>query len=165
MTPIVWHVAPDDDDVPDPEQQKIDAAKAACAADGGHRWVATIDPGEFGPTVDLTCTRCPAGVDDLIVDGIDMVEGQVRGVTVRSGQHFHPTAVVAPVALTVHVEHHPSTPDRFGDCDVWIEVADRDPDPDHQPCERCRTTPCTVCNGTACGWCPDCHPEVPEWTT
>lgn len=32
-------------------------------------------------------------------------------------------------------------------------------------CERCRSgEPCQVCEGKACGACPDCSPQVPEWT-
>lgn len=23
---------------------------------------------------------------------------------------------------------------------------------------------CYICNHENCGWCPECHPEVPEWT-
>ncbi|WP_166344957.1 hypothetical protein [Phytoactinopolyspora limicola] len=29
----------------------------------------------------------------------------------------------------------------------------------------CRRTPCAECDHEGCGWCPECHPEVPEWTT
>jgi len=40
-------------------------------------------------------------------------------------------------------------------------AADKD-----QPAE-CRTRdqgkPCDRCQHTACGWCDQCHPEVPEW--
>jgi hypothetical protein len=33
-------------------------------------------------------------------------------------------------------------------------------------CQRCRDgRDCLLCHGTMCGWCPDCSPQVPEWTT
>lgn len=31
------------------------------------------------------------------------------------------------------------------------------------PTCRCHRYPCRVCNHADCGWCPQCHPEVPEW--
>jgi hypothetical protein len=38
------------------------------------------------------------------------------------------------------------------------------PEPEANPCrDRDRGVPCVICNHEHCGWCPDCHPEVPEW--
>lgn len=32
-------------------------------------------------------------------------------------------------------------------------------------CDLCKSTPlCKICNGEACEACPDCNPEMPEWT-
>jgi hypothetical protein len=39
--------------------------------------------------------------------------------------------------------------------------------PETDPAGDCRDLeagrPCLLCEHTSCGWCPECHPEVPEW--
>ncbi len=29
----------------------------------------------------------------------------------------------------------------------------------------CAVAICLLCRHEACGWCPECHPEVPEWAS
>jgi hypothetical protein len=48
-------------------------AVAACAGDGGHQWHLEIDPWDG---ISFGCSRCPAGADDLIPDGIDLLVGE-----------------------------------------------------------------------------------------
>lgn len=31
--------------------------------------------------------------------------------------------------------------------------------------KSCMGEPCIICNHEYCGSCPDCSPEVPEWTS
>lgn len=56
-------------------QSGIDREIAACAGDGGHQWHLEISP-DPDDGVSLGCSRCPANVDDIVMDGIDLLCGE-----------------------------------------------------------------------------------------
>lgn len=64
-------------------------------------------------------------------------------------------------------ERYQDRPDRA----FWVRldvIEDGAPPPEpvddeNTPCRRCRwQRQCIICEGKACGWCPDCSPQVPD---
>lgn len=104
-----------------PKPDWVTAAEQAVAACPGHVWLLVLeDNGE----VDLSCERCPAGVDDLYPDGHDMIFYSADGIEVEMGHHNLPdddTPVRIPV--TAHVL---SGRDYWGDYEVELIIEARD---------------------------------------
>ena len=52
-------------------------------------------------------------------------------------------------------------------CLTGTDATAKQPRPvDDDPCrDRDAGLACSRCEHKACGWCDECHPEVPEWTT
>lgn len=87
----------------------------------GHLWKIDLEPLDCDNGVDLSCTDCPAGLYDLLVDG--EVYGEVQGIPIDGGRHRSLLPLTAPVTVDIRVEHYPSTPAHGEEWDVWIEVA------------------------------------------
>jgi hypothetical protein len=103
-----------------------------------HDWFLTIDPDDG---VYLKCGKCPAGVDDVYPDGIDLLVGEFEvypgyvlslrtgGVQVN-GQECYGLFTYGwrgPVTVELHEEKYTSM-DWIGyEYDAWIEVEPRDP--------------------------------------
>jgi hypothetical protein len=102
----------------------------------GHDWYLHIDPDDG---VWLTCRKCPAGVDDVYPDGIDMLTGEfevfpgyVLGLQTGSvqvnGQESYGAFAYGwrgPVTVDLHVEKYTSMDWIGEEYDAWIEVDPR----------------------------------------
>jgi hypothetical protein len=102
----------------------------------GHDWYLTIDPDDG---VYLKCRKCPAGVDDVYPDGIDLLTGKFEvhpgyvlslrtGSVEVNGQETYGLFTYGwrgPVTTELHVEKYPATPDHGEEYDAWIEVEPR----------------------------------------
>jgi hypothetical protein len=70
-----------------------------------------------------------------------------------------PNCSVALEAIAERARHWSTCPARTGGGDCRCEAI-------AAQCQRCRDGHrCLICNGDGCGSCPDCSPEVPEWTS
>jgi hypothetical protein len=70
-----------------------------------------------------------------------------------------PNCSVALDAIAERARHWSTCPARTGGGDCRCEAI-------AAQCQRCRDGHrCLICNGDGCGSCPDCSPEVPEWTS
>lgn len=111
-------------------------AIAMCRAARGHDWQLEIDPDDG---VSLWCLRCPAGVDDVCPDGIDLLAGDFEvcpgyvltlnccGVHVNGKWHdgLHSYGWRGLVTVELHVETYVSMDWIGAEYDVWIEVRPR----------------------------------------
>lgn len=112
-------------------------AVAMCRMARGHDWYLDIDPDDG---VSLYCRKCPAGVDDLYPDGIDLLTGEFEVhpgyvLSLCTGSvHVNgkDTGVLGPalgwrgpVTARVEVICYPSTPDHGEEWDAWIELEAR----------------------------------------
>jgi hypothetical protein len=107
-----------------------------CERDSGHDWFLAIDPDDG---VTLGCRKCPAGVDDVYPDGIDLLTGEFEvypgyvlslrtgGVEVN-GQESYGVFTYGwrgPVTVELHEEKYTSM-DWIGyEYDAWIVVEAR----------------------------------------
>lgn len=99
----------------------ITATELAVAACPGHLWVLVLE--DNGAT-DLSCERCPAGIDDLYPDGVDLIYFSNDTITVEAGSHDVPdddTPIRIPVTASVV-----SSRDYWGEYDVEMFVEPRD---------------------------------------
>ena len=75
------------------------ARKRAVSACVDHEWEMHLDDDDF---VVLRCTHCPAGVDDLYPDGVDLLYVEFdNGVKVDAGKHDSPVPLIVPVDVEV----------------------------------------------------------------
>jgi hypothetical protein len=108
-----------------------------CEQDDGHDWYLTIDPDDG---VYLKCRKCPAWVDDVYPDGIDMLAGEFWvypgyvlslncGEVKVNGQECYGLFTYGwrgPVTVELHTEKYASM-DWIGyEYDAWIFVEVRD---------------------------------------
>lgn len=92
----------------DRQRQPDDEAEAererrvrACADGAGHDWELELsEPGDDSE-IDLSCTRCPATVDDLYPDGHELISMEFDGITVQDSRHDSPVPLVVPVDAEV----------------------------------------------------------------
>jgi hypothetical protein len=98
----------------------------ACADARGHVWWLELEHPEDGAGVDLSCEFCPAGIDDLYPDGIDLISGDLDGVSVDAGRHNSPAPLLIPVDCEVRTTHF-SNPIVGNDFDVEFTIAARGP--------------------------------------
>jgi hypothetical protein len=113
-------------------------AVSMCRMACGHDWYLEIDPDDG---VYLGCRRCPADVDDVEPDGIDLLAGNFEVypgyvLNLRSGSVFvngqyreglFTYGWHGPVTVHVQVEKYTSMDWIGEEVDVWIEVDPRDP--------------------------------------
>jgi len=65
----------------------------------GHEWEMHLEDDDF---VSLCCTRCPAGVDDLYPDGVDLLYAEFdNDAKVDAGKHDSPVPLIVPVEVEV----------------------------------------------------------------
>jgi hypothetical protein len=102
------------------------AEVAQCANGRGHAWWLELEHSEDGAGVSLSCEHCPAGVDDLYPDGIDLIGGDLDGISVDAGRHNSPVPLLIPVNCEVRSVHH-SSPITGEDWDVEFTVTARGP--------------------------------------
>jgi hypothetical protein len=70
-----------------------------------------------------------------------------------------PDCSIALDAIAERAKHWSTCPARAGGGDCRCEAI-------AAQCQRCRDGhTCLICGGNGCGSCPDCSPEVPEWTS
>jgi hypothetical protein len=70
-----------------------------------------------------------------------------------------PDCSIALDVIADRARHWSTCPARAGGGDCRCEAI-------AAQCQRCRDGhACLVCEGNGCGSCPDCSPEVPEWTS
>ena len=87
------------------EDAREDARQQAVRACDEHAWVLELDePDEDydDSIVSLSCTKCPADIDDIYVDGTEMIFLAHEGVSVSAGRHNMPTAMTIPVDVKLH---------------------------------------------------------------
>jgi len=73
--------------------------KRLVAACEGHEWEMHLEDDDF---VSLCCTRCPADVDDLYPDGLDLLYAEFdNGAKVHAGEHDSPVPLIVPVDVDV----------------------------------------------------------------
>jgi hypothetical protein len=69
-----------------------------------------------------------------------------------------PDCPTALEAIAARAKHWSTCPARTGDGDCRCEAI-------AAQCQRCRDGgTCRICGGNGCGSCPDCSPQVPEWS-
>lgn len=102
------------------------AAVAECADARGHVWWLELEHPEDGSGIDLSCEHCPASIDDLYPDGIDLIGGDLDGVSVDAGRHDSPVPLLIPVDCEVST-HRISNPIVGEDFDVEFTIAPRGP--------------------------------------
>lgn len=92
------------------EQQRW-LREACVAKHGNHDWLLKLEePDEDdvpGGDVQLHCGRCPAGIDDIYLDGQDMIYLWVSGdMVVEAGRHKLPYATTYEVDVAVQNLSH-----------------------------------------------------------
>lgn len=92
----------------------------------GHLWDLELLHQDDGGGVELCCSYCPATVEDLCPDGVDLISGEVAGVDVRNGLHNSDVSMTVPVTAKVLTEHY-SNPIVGNDWSVDILVTQRGP--------------------------------------
>lgn len=121
---------PRPDSPEDQEHQAAEAVRAieveACRQNAGHSWWLELEHPEDGARADLSCQHCPAGVDDLYPDGIDLIYGEFDGVSVDAGQHNSPVPLLIPVDAEVRTAHY-SNPIVGEEWDVELIITARGP--------------------------------------
>jgi hypothetical protein len=95
---------------------------------GGHLWVLSGEaPAEEWDGVELGCSYCCAGVDDLIPDGCDLIFGDLNGVEIRSGRHDSGGEFEIPVKVKLDFDEHFNPHEMiYPEYDAWIVVEPRD---------------------------------------
>ncbi len=89
------------------EQNEHDRLCAACKADhGDHDWHLLLEDPEAddepGGPVQLLCTQCPAGMDEVFPDGHDLIYLWINDEEiVTEGRHCSPVALDVPVTVEV----------------------------------------------------------------
>jgi hypothetical protein len=100
--------------------------KASCVErNGGHDWHAELPCREDGGSITLFCPNCPAGVDDLYVDGVDLIHGEVDGIPVENGMARSLDYYTAPVNVRVVDYGGYSYGSYYREPDPQIEVTSR----------------------------------------
>lgn len=112
-------------------------AVSMCREARGHDWYLGIDPDDG---VHLDCRKCPADIDDLYPDGIDLLTGEFEvfpgyvlsfnfGSVLVNGTNYDGFTYGwrGPVNARVEIIRYPSTPDHGEEWDAWVEVEKRDP--------------------------------------
>jgi hypothetical protein len=115
-------------------------AVAMCRIARGHDWQLDINP--YEGAVYLDCRWCPAGIDDIYPDGIDLLNGDfevcpgyvlnlrsVNGIEVNEQpcDGMFTYGWRGPVTVDLHVEKYTSMDWIGPEHDVWIEVNRGDP--------------------------------------
>jgi hypothetical protein len=103
---VTWKLA-SSDPVVTPEwvlQQERDIA--ACSE---HAWVLKLYHPEDDCYAELTCEKCPAGMDDLYPDGHYLMYLELGDVTIEEGRHNSPVPLTVPVTARVE-SWYTSTP-------------------------------------------------------
>lgn len=98
----------------------------ACRAEHGeHDWMLELEDPEDDdqPGVNLYCTRCPAGIDDVYPDGHDLIwlEDHNGEWLVKGGRHFSSVSLTIPVDVKVW-----SSTSWTGEYDVELQISRRD---------------------------------------
>lgn len=108
---------------PSPHVIETERAVLACP---GHLWELLLEPCE---DVMLHCTRCPAGVDDLYPDGLEMIyySSDDGTLVIEAGSHNYEcdddtAAVRIPVNAWVLTSRN-----YWGEYDVEMIIEDREP--------------------------------------
>ena len=84
-----------------------------------HSWFLELEHPDDGSHVDLNCLICDAGIDDIIMDGIDGLYLYIDGESiVDAGVHKLPYPATIPVTMEVK-SFHSSTPN--GE-EWWFEI-------------------------------------------
>jgi hypothetical protein len=108
-----------------------------CEQADGHDWYLDIAPNDDGIT--LGCRKCPAWVDDVYPDGIDMLTGEFEvypgyvlrlrtgSVQVNGRESYGAFAYGwrGPVTVELHVEKYTGMDWIGEEYDAWIEVDPR----------------------------------------
>lgn len=90
------------------EAERVCLRDACVAAHGTHDWELELEHPDAdedpGGSVDLYCTRCPTGIDDVFVDGHELICCDVDGIEdlVSDGRHRSPVPLVVPVDVVFH---------------------------------------------------------------
>lgn len=87
------------------ESERRRLRDACVAKHGDHDWELELEHPDAdedeGGGVDLHCTRCPVGIDDVFPDGQYMIYLGINGVddAVREGRHYLPIPLIVPVSV------------------------------------------------------------------
>lgn len=86
-----------------------------------HYWICEIMYDET--SVSLTCENCPADLNDLLVDGVDLVYGTFKEVEISNGIHNSAVDLKIPVYLSIDAT-------RYGylgnyEYDVFVNLTER----------------------------------------
>lgn len=94
---------------------------------GEHDWELLLElDDEIGGAAQLQCTRCPAGVDDVLPDGQEFIYLETdEGVEVEAGRHKLTEPAVVPV--TVEVWSSKSWTDYGWDYDAGLDIEQHGP--------------------------------------
>lgn len=107
------------------ERARLDLV-TACRDSGGHEWEMELYHPEDDCYVSLNCVRCPAGIDDLYPDGVDLLYAEFEdGVLVEQGRHNSPVPLIVPV--TAEVSTWRTWTDYGDEWDVEIQIEQRGP--------------------------------------
>ena len=93
---------------------------------GAHSWLLRAEHPDEGGYVDLRCAYCPADGQELGgLDYVDMIQGEVGGIYIQSGQHTGNDEFEGPVTVDVLVEKFFNPHEMiYPEYDVWIQVQD-----------------------------------------
>lgn len=90
---------------------------------GDHLWMAALEDPEDGRCVDIYCDYCPAGMNEIYPDGIDLVYGRLGSITVEAGAHDSDDPclpIVMPVAVEIEIIRYTSLDTIYPEYDVSI---------------------------------------------
>lgn len=93
---------------------------------GKHLWELEVTPLGLDPDdaeVDLSCSYCPATVDDLHPDGMEYLQGESDGFRIQDGKSLSSLPFHGSVRAEVIVKRYPANPSHGDEYDAWIEVS------------------------------------------
>ncbi len=123
---LVWTIVDkvDFDQAPVPEW--VTETERLIAACSEHEWELELYGEEDDNDVSLGCAKCPAGVDDLYVDGHWMIYLDLNevmpGVQVEEGKHNSPVPLIAPVTVSIVTRHHSTPNGEDWDVEMFVEL-------------------------------------------
>lgn len=95
---------------------------------GGHLWMAELLHPEDCSGVNVYCDYCPAGIDDVFIDGTEFAYGRLGSITIEDGKHDCDDPRLpfeVPIDLSVEIREWISMNSIYPEVDVEITLSPR----------------------------------------